>query len=212
MDPGLSLAISQLPADVQWLIFRQYFDAYVLTELGDKINTWTPVARGGATPPDSRIRCIAGFLRMARGTHEYWEPEARESKRSNSIGSVDLEFDGSWSRAERERVLSALTLELPTVVRNGLGHARVLLQDPAVDTQWADFVKYWDDEGYANVPQAVAYRITKDRAFLAWASEGGGEKRSDYYAEYADAPDSVGGSFDFELSPDKAIPWFKWIT
>ena len=190
------------PSDVWWLIYKKYYSTYVVEELND---TWNINPKSDMQPSiDFRINVIVGFLRIVCRSHEYWEVYSKETKVSNTINLVNLEFDKSWKIHEKVLLHNMLVNEFPTVMRDTLGRVQIVLQNKA-DTKWNDFVQYWNDQGYVNIQHSVTYKIMHDKAYL---EENG--RKSHYYIDYA-SRDSSGVTYDFDLGQEEKIPWFKLI-
>lgn len=132
-------------------------------------------------------------------------PPVGAQKVSNTVNTVDIEFDDSWNDEQKNQIIQLLANELPKVMRDSIGRIQIVLQDKT-DTRWNDFVKYWDDDGLTNIPHRVTYKVLREKAYI----QDGDEKRSHYYMDYA-SRDSYGITYDETLEQHGKITWWKWI-
>jgi hypothetical protein len=195
----------ELPEDVIQLIYKHYYQMYVLPEINEgsvsKLRkSWKRVQGPFINYKDViepfPYRSVLYFLNLARASHQFWDHT--DEMVSITISIINLEMYNAPDGLV-DYLISQYTVE-----QNGLGQYRVVVRSDDNrgynNAHWADWVQSWQSKGWVNKQEEVTLVISDKVAYI----KDNLDRRISYYIDFCTHPPS--------LQVDRnsiIVPWFR---
>jgi hypothetical protein len=145
----------ELPEDVIHLIYKHYYQMYVLPEIkksnqGTLRKSWKPIQCPLVDKHHTReypnpCRAVIHFLQMMRNSQQFWDVD--KTMLTHTIGIVNIELLNAPLG-----IVDYFISAFPIVERNGLEQYRIVLQGDR-DDAWNDWIIYWLESGWVNIKE-----------------------------------------------------------